>query len=183
MLGSMDYASGPASIRIGVVDVEVVELPRRAVAAERFRISVDLCLLEKLRELLEMFAPHLLLNAVGPEARNLAAHEELGLVDRIPERLGGISEHHEMSGLGHESRHVADRTAHDDVDPLHGDAAAGGGVPLDDQKSAIARGPRGFRGIAFDPDEARHHVLGDADASVAIDDDFGLLVHAAGIEA
>ena len=50
-------------------------------------------------------------------------------------------------------------------------------------KPAIAGGTRRFGRIAGDAHDARHHVLGNADAGMAMDDDLGFLVHAAAIEA
>src|SRR5205814_4010831 len=70
-----------------------------------------------------------------------------------------------------------------DIDALHRDAAARGGITLDDEKPAIAGGAGRFGRIAFDPDEARHHVLGNPDTGMAMNDDLRLLVHAPGIEA
>ena len=36
------------------------------------------------------------------------------------------------------------------------------GIALDHQKAAVAPGAGGLRGVAVDPDRARHDVLGDA---------------------
>ena len=55
--------------------------------------------------------------------------------------------------------------------------------PFDDEKPAIAGGARRFGRIAGDAHDARHHVLGNAGAGMAMDDDLGFLVHAAAIEA
>ena len=55
--------------------------------------------------------------------------------------------------------------------------------PFDHQQPAIAGGARRFGRIALDPHDARHHVLGNADPGMAMDDDLGFLVHAAAIEA
>ena len=70
---------------------------------------------------------------------------------------------------------------HDDVDALHRDAAARGGVALDDQQAALAGGAGILAGVALDADLARHHVLGDAGAGRAMHDDGRLLVHAGAI--
>ena len=90
-------------------------------------------------------------------------------------------EGHEGSGLRHERRHVADRAFDDDIEPAIGDAAAGGRVAVDHEQAAAAGCAGGLRRIAFDVDEARHHVLGDADARAAVDDDGRLLVHAGAV--
>ena len=76
---------------------------------------------------------------------------------------------------------MADRAFDDDVEPANGDAAAGGRVAVDHEQAAAAGCARGLRRIAFDVDEARHHVLGDADAGAAVDDDGRLLVHAGAV--
>ena len=78
---------------------------------------------------------------------------------------------------------MADRAADHDVDALHRDAAARRRIALDDEEPAIAGGARRLAGIALDAHDARHHVLGNAGAGMAVDDDLGLLVHAAAIEA
>jgi hypothetical protein len=64
--------------------------------------------------------------------------------------------------------------ADDDVDALHRDAAARRGIALDDEQAALAGGPADWRHCPS-PAPARHHVLGDADAGVAVDDDFACL--------
>ena len=57
-----------------------------------------------------------LLDAIGAEAVHRAAHEEARLVERVAERVAGIAEHHEGSGLRHEGRHMPDRAFDHDVD-------------------------------------------------------------------
>ena len=78
---------------------------------------------------------------------------------------------------------MADRALHHDVDALHRDAAAGGGVAVDAEQPATAGGAGRLAGVALDMDEARHHVLGDAGAGAAMDDDGRLLVHAGAVVA
>jgi hypothetical protein len=78
---------------------------------------------------------------------------------------------------------MPDRAPDDDIDALHRDAAARRGIPVDDQEPAAPRGPGGLGGIALHPDDARHHVLGDPGAGMAVDFDLGLGVHAAAVKA
>ena len=54
-------------------------------------------------------------------------------------------------------------------------------LPSITQQAAAAGGAGGRRGVAFDVHAARHHVLGDADAGRAVDDDIGALVHAGAV--
>ena len=128
-----------------------------------------------------MLVAQRLLDAVRAEAVHLAAHEEAGLVERVAERVAGVAEHHERSGLRHEGRHMPDRALDHDVDAAGRDAAAARGIAVDHEQTAAPRGAGGSRGIAFDVHAARHHVLGDADAGRAIDDDVGALVHAGAV--
>jgi hypothetical protein len=72
---------------------------------------------------------------------------------------------------------VPDRAADDDVDALHRDAAAGGGVAEDDEQAAVrARSGRLAR-VPVHDHGARHHVLRDARPGVAADADRRPLVH------
>src|SRR5690606_5265258 len=78
----------------------------------------------------------------------------------------------------HERGHVADVTAHDDVDALHTDAAARARRAVDDDEAAVARRGRRLRCAARDVHGARHDVLGEARSSVAENLDSASLVHA-----
>src|SRR5262245_64905512 len=91
-------------VGIGVVDVEVVELAGRAVALEGARVRLDPGALEQPAELGDVVIGHLLLDAVRPQAFDLALDVDLRLVDRIPEALPGIAADHETAGLAHEGR-------------------------------------------------------------------------------
>src|ERR1700761_8228612 len=70
-----------------VVDVEVVQLPGRAVAWERRRGGVDVGPLQQGPDLVDVLVAHLLLDAVGAQPGHAAADVEAGLVQRIAERL------------------------------------------------------------------------------------------------
>ena len=56
---------------------------------------------------------------------------------KLVEVGAGIAQNDQVAGLRHEGRHVADGAVDDDVDALHRDAAAGGGVAVDDQQPAM----------------------------------------------
>src|SRR3954452_19305324 len=170
------------SVLAGVVDVEVVEAPRRAVAAEVRRLDVvDPGALEQRAQLGEVVVAQLLLDAVGAERLDAPAHVEVRLVDRVAERVAGVAADDEAAPLGHERAHVADRAADDDVDALQRDAAARRGVAVDDHEPAAPGGGRRLARVALDDDRAGHDVLGDADTRVAVHADRRLLVHAGAV--
>src|SRR5215213_452496 len=76
------------SVRARVVDLEVVELPRRAVTAELSRVSTgEPGMFEELGELRAVLVPERLLHAVGTQFPDLAADIDARLVDRVAERL------------------------------------------------------------------------------------------------
>src|SRR5205085_4429201 len=82
----------PSSVRPDVVDLEVVELPRRAVAPEAAGIDVvDAGALEQRAQLRHVLLAQLLLDAVGAEPRELAAHVDARLVDRVAERIARVA--------------------------------------------------------------------------------------------
>ena len=56
-----------------------------------------------------MLVAQLLLDAVGAEARDRAAHVDARLVDRVAERVARVAADDEAAALGHERAHVADR--------------------------------------------------------------------------
>src|SRR3954469_579989 len=180
VMGAPPWRSVPA----GVVDVKVVEAPRRAVAAEVRRLDVvDPGALEQRAQLGDVLVAQLLLDAVGAERLDRAAHVEVRLVDRVAERVAGVAADDEAALLGHERAHVADRAAHDDVDALHRDAAARRRVAVDDEQAAAPGGGRRLARVALDDDGSRHDVLGAADAGVAVHADRRLLVHAGAVVA
>ena len=102
-----------------MVDVEVVQPPRRSVAAKVAGIHVvEPGTLEEPSQLLRVLRAHLLLDAVGAEALHRAAHVDACLIERVAERVAGVSADDEPPLLRHERAHVPDRAADDDVDPL-----------------------------------------------------------------
>ena len=146
-----------------VVDVEVVELPRRPVAAELRRVGVAIpAPASSSRSCAEVLVAHLLLDAVGARARHRPADVQPRLVERVAERLAGVAAHHQAALLGHERAHVADRAADDDVGALERDPAPRRRVAVDHEQAAAAGRPRRLAGAAVDHDRARHHVLGHA---------------------
>src|SRR5919108_6553244 len=107
---------GGALVGAGVVDVEVVEPPGGAVAAEIARIGVvDAGAPEEVGELGAMLVAKLLLDAVGAETGDLAADVDARLVDRVSERLAGVPADDEATRLRHERAQMPDGAAHDDI--------------------------------------------------------------------
>src|SRR5271155_4712398 len=107
------------------------------------RIGGDAGAIEKGSNLLDIALRHLLLDAVGAQAGDGAGDKNLGLVERVAEIVAGVAADDQPAGLAHERAHVPDRTANDDVDALHRNAAAGTGVAFDDDEPAAARGGGG----------------------------------------
>ncbi len=128
-----------------------------------------------------MLVAHNLDHAIRAQAGDRAAHIKMRLIDGIAERLARIAQHRQGARLRHEGGHVADRAFDDDIDALHRNAAPCAGVAIDHKRSAMGGGAGGLAGVSFHMHEAGHHVLGDADASVAVDNDMRLLVHAGAV--
>jgi hypothetical protein len=101
-----------------------------------------------------MLGPHLLFDAVGAKAFHAAAYEQLCLIKTVAKGFARITEHHQMPGLPHEGRHVADIAMNDDVDPLHRDAAARRRISFDNEKPAMAGGACVLGGVPFDDNGA-----------------------------
>jgi hypothetical protein len=76
---------------ISVVDVEIVELAGRAVAAELLRLGVAFGACQQVGQKFQMLGPHFLLDAIGTEALHLAAHEQPRLVQAVAQRLARIA--------------------------------------------------------------------------------------------
>ncbi len=94
-----------------------------------------------------MLVADLLLDAVGAEARDLAADVEAGLVDRVAEVVARVAADHQRPPLGHERARVPDRAVDDDVRPLDRDPAARRGAALGSPagRRARRRPPTGSR--------------------------------------
>ena len=60
----------------------------------------------------------------------------------------GVAADDQRTGLTHKRAHMPDRTANDDGDALHRDAAARTGIALNDDEPAATGGRSGLRGIA-----------------------------------
>ena len=88
-----------------------------------------------------MLGAHLLLDAVGPERRDLAGDVEPRLVDRVAERLARVAADDEPAGLRHERAQVPDRAADDDVRALQRDRAPRGGIAVDHEEAAVRVAP------------------------------------------
>src|SRR4029453_7109054 len=150
-------------IRIGVIDMEGVELARRTVTLELARCDAgDARLAKQVGHDLMVLRPHVLLDAVGAKALDLAAYEQASLVNGVAKGVTRIAKHEQIAGLPHECRHVADTALHDDVDTLHRDAAARGRIAADDEKAAAPGRTGILPRIALDDDLTRHHVFRDA---------------------
>src|SRR5271170_6074864 len=122
------------SIAPEVLDMEVVELTSRPIAAELGCLDVvQLGALEQLREVLEVLCTHLLLDAVGAELGDRSANVQTRLIQRVAQRLAGVAAYDQRALLRHEGAHVADRPAHDDLGSLQRDPAARRGVAVDDE--------------------------------------------------
>src|SRR3954464_1627972 len=92
--GAGQTALRPPSVRACVVDLEVVEPAGRAEAAEVRRVDArDPCAVEESAQLGEVVVADVLLDAVGAEARHLAADVDARLVDRVTECVAGVTAH------------------------------------------------------------------------------------------
>src|SRR5258708_12791389 len=89
-----------------MVDMEVVELARRAIAAKAVRVGLDLSPLQQGGDTGAILRIDILLDAVGAEARHPAGDEDLGLVERIAEVMIGIAADDERAALTHEQPHI-----------------------------------------------------------------------------
>src|SRR5436309_1164095 len=110
------------SMSVDVVDLEGVQVPARAVAAELADVdTADAAELEQGGELGAVELAQLLLDHVGADARDRAAHVDVRLVHRVAERVAGVTEHGDHARLGHEPTHVADRSLDEDRAALERD--------------------------------------------------------------
>src|SRR5215211_1909703 len=167
----------------GVVDLEAVEPPRGAVAAEVARVGIDARARQQLAELVGVLGAQLLLHAVGSQRGDAAAHVQARLVDRVADRIAGVAADGEHALLRHERAHVPDRALDHDPHALHRDPAARGRIAAhDDQPAAPGRGARLAR-VAVDGDGPGHDVLGQADARVPVHAHGRALVHAGAVVA
>src|ERR671922_2182552 len=171
-------------IGAGVVDLEVVEAPRRAVAAELSGVAVvDARPVEQVAQLAQVPLAQLLLDAVRPQAGYLPAHVEVRLVDGVAEGVAGVAAHDEAALLGHEAAHVPNRAAHHDVHALHRDAAAGRGVAAYHEQAPAPGGAGRLARVAVDHNGPGHHVLRRPGAAIAVHAHDRLLVHARAVVA
>src|SRR6266436_5702362 len=128
-----------------MVDMEVIEAPRRAVTPETSRIASNASTIEEGRNALDIARSHLLFDAVGAEAGDSAGDKDLGLVERVAEVMAGVATDDQGTGLAHKRAHMPDRTANDNGDALHRDAAARAGIALNDDEPAATGGRSGLR--------------------------------------
>src|SRR5262249_6242427 len=85
---------GLSSVRVDVVDVEVVELAGGAVAFELAGIGLDAGALQQALELPEVMRRHPLFDAVGAEALDLALNVDARLIERVAQIGAGIAAYH-----------------------------------------------------------------------------------------
>src|SRR5215813_11009231 len=95
-----------SSVRPQVVDVEVIELARRAIAPEIGDIDLarEPSLFQHLVERDLVLIAHGLGDAVRPEATGYPAYKKLRLINRISKRIAGVAEYDQIASLGHERR-------------------------------------------------------------------------------
>src|SRR3984893_19213713 len=79
------------SIFGGVVDGEIIEVPRGAVMPETGSIGGHAGAIEEAGDPLHIALRHLFLDAVGAEAGDSASHKNLGLVKRVAKVVAGIA--------------------------------------------------------------------------------------------
>src|SRR5882757_127610 len=103
--------------------MKVVEFASRSITPELGSIDVrDICPPQQIRDNLVMFGAHFLLDAIGSEALDPAAHEQAGFVNRVAQRISSIAKHDKIAGLGHEGRHVSNIALYNDIKAFHRDA-------------------------------------------------------------
>ena len=182
--------AGPGASRYAistrVVDVEVVEPPRRAVAPELGRVDVvDPGPLEQLaRARRRVLVAHLLLDAVGAEPCDRAAHVEARLVDRVAERVAGVAAARPASRVCAMNALMCPTEPRTTMStpfiemPQRAEAS-----PWTTSSPPRPVAPGRLARVAVDDDRARHHVLGDAGAGVAVHAHGRALVHAGAVVA
>src|SRR5215217_4079530 len=96
------------SVRRRVVDVEVVEVPGRAVATELGGVLGPSCGRQQAPQFREVFCVHRLLDTVGAERGHRAPDVEARFVDGVAQGVARVAADHQSTGLCHECGHVAD---------------------------------------------------------------------------
>ena len=156
-----------ASVLPRVVDVEVVEPPRRAVAAELARARSR-------RRPPARAAPRSSATCSSrisfstqsaPSPATVAAHVQARLVDRVAERVAGVAAHHEAALLGHERAHVPHR-ARARRCPRPSSRSRSGPTASPPITSSPPRplAPADWLALPSTTTRAGHHVLGHPDA-------------------
>src|SRR5882724_2543477 len=165
--------------------MEMIEAAGRSIHPEviDFRLAIETAATQHVGQALAIVRRHRFFDAVRAQAFDVAAHEYRCFIDGVAERVAGVAEYDQASCLRHEGAHGADRAFHQNIDALHRNAAARGGVAVDDQEPAATGGAGRLARIAHDVNQSGHHVFGYAGPGIAVNPDFGLLVHAAAIVA
>src|SRR5215469_781016 len=174
-----------SSVRPHVVDVEVVESACRPEAAKFTNVDrfANSCRTKKALEVGPMTLAKWLFNAVGPQTVNHAAHVDMCFVDGVTKRFAGVAKHDEITGLRHESGQMSDRTLYDDVDTLHGNAAARRRISINDKKTAATCGSGRLRRVPFHAHLAGHHIFSKTGTRIAIDYNRRSLIHSGAVVA
>ena len=97
-----------------------------------------------------MDVAQLLLDAVGAEAGDRAAHVDVRLVHRVAERLAGVAEHDEPPRLRHERAHVADEPSTTMSTPFSEMPQRAEASPRMMQQPAVRRRAGRLAGVAVD---------------------------------
>ena len=113
-----------ASVCRRVVDVEIIELPGRAIAVELFRLGIRAGALQKIGENFQMLRPHLFFTQSAPSDLTEPRTNKPRLIQRIPKRIPGIAQHNQLPDCAMKALMWPMIAMHHDVDALHGNAAA-----------------------------------------------------------
>jgi hypothetical protein len=98
-----------------MLDMEVIELSLRAVAAEGGGIIVTSRRSEQGSEFGVLLLALLFFNAVGPESRDAAFDVDPHFVERVAEIFTGVAADDDVSFLREKAGHRAGLSFHDDV--------------------------------------------------------------------
>src|SRR5260370_37276916 len=103
-----------------MVDLEMIELTRRAITPEFAWVRAASRPLHERFQDMVMFRTHLLLNAIRTEAIDRASHKQLSFIDGIAHGIARIPANDYLPGLGHERAHLTNRPLDDNYHPFHG---------------------------------------------------------------
>jgi hypothetical protein len=150
------------SVLNSVVDVEIVELAGRAVAAELLRLGVAFGAGQQVGQKVQMLGPHLLFDAIGAEALHLAAHEQPRLVQAVAQRLARIAADDEVPACAMKADMCPILPCTTMSIPFIEMPQRELALPLMTSSPPWPVAPGILAGVALHDDGARHHVLGHA---------------------